>query len=207
MSRARPVIGLCGGIGSGKSTVARLMAELGGLVVDSDELNERVLRRGDVQATLRSWWGSRVFRADGSLDRRRVAGIVFADAAERRRLESLTHPLIAQMREDIIKAHIEDPAVRAVILDSPLLFESQLDRECDAVVFVEADEGRRRAQVRASRGWDAEQLRRREASQIPLDQKRTRSHYVICNDGPLERLRSRTAEIFERIVSGHNTAR
>lgn len=201
MSRRKPIIGLCGGIGAGKSTVAAELARLGCLVIDSDALNDEVLREPEVVRTLRGWWGPQVVRPDGTLDRQAVARIVFDDREQRRRLESLVHPLIARRRENMIARGIKDPAVKAIVLDSPLLLECQLDRLCDRVVYVEADRKQRLERLSRTRGWDLEELARREACQMPLSEKRRRADYVIRNDADRRELRQRVATVLEHILA------
>ena len=155
--------------------MARELERLGGLLIDADQLNREVLRRPDVTQTLRDWWGDGVLGPDGLVDRRRVAELVFSNGAEKRRLESLVHPLIAALRENMMAVGAEDPNVSVIILDSPLLLESNLDRMCHAVVFVEAGEAQRLRRLHETRGWDMEELRRRERWQLPLPEKRARS--------------------------------
>jgi dephospho-CoA kinase len=201
MSPNKPIIGLCGGIGSGKSTVAREFERLGGLLIDSDRLNHEVLRYPEVMGTLREWWGDGIIAEDGTPDRGRIAKLIFSDPGQKQRLESLVHPLIAERRSDMISAGIGDPKVRAIILDSPLLLESNLDRLCHAVVFVEVSQTRRLQRLRQTRGWDIQELRRREQWQMPLAEKRSRSQFVIRNEGLLEQLRSEAEDVFERILA------
>lgn len=204
MQRSKPIIGLCGGIGSGKSRVAEEFAKLGCMVVDSDRLNHEVLQTPQVQAALREWWGPQIVRPDGTTDRARIAEIVFRDEEARRRLESLVHPLIGARREAMIRRGLEDPRVRAIILDSPLLFESGLDHLCDRIVFVDADEPARLRRVQAARHWDAAQLRERERRQQPIEHKRSRADYVVDNNGPAEALGKQVAEILRQVTSeGH----
>lgn len=200
MVNAKPRIGIVGGVGAGKSAVAAAFARQGCLVIDSDADNREILREPHVIAQIRSWWGDELLDAAGQVRRDRLAERVFADEADRRRLESLTHPLIGQRRDAMIAMGNRNPAVRAIILDSPLLLESNLDRICDAVVFVDADEASRLARVQQGRGWDQAELRRRESSQLPLDEKRRRSDYVIRNDGPLENLDTQVTDVLARVV-------
>lgn len=206
MKNAKPIIGLCGAIGAGKSAVAQAFAECGCLVIDSDRLNHEVLRQPDVRDTLVGWWGEGVLGADGRIDRRKVAGIVFDQPEERKRLESLVYPLIATRRADMILHGIKNPATDAIILDSPLLFESNLHELCDYVVFVEVGESERLARLERSRGWDAEEVRRRERWQMPLANKRARANFVIGNDGPVSSLRFSVEQILTQI-RGSGSAR
>lgn len=204
MTRRKPVIGIIGGIGAGKSRVAAEFERQGCLVVDSDRLNHEILRQPEVLATLRDWWGEAVVAPNGGPDRRRIAEIVFADAGEKERLESLVYPLIAQRRAAMIQAVEEDSAVKAIVIDSPLLLESHLDRECDTIVFVNAGESQRLTRLRRERGWTAEEVRRREGWQLPLAEKRSRAAFVVENDGPAEKLRPQVADILAAILARHS---
>lgn len=179
----RPVvIGVAGGIGSGKSAVARAFAALGCVVSDSDAQAREALERPEVIAAVASWWGPGVLDGSGRVDRGAVAKIVFSEARERARLEGLIHPMIRRSRGALI-AEASALGAPGVVVDAPLLFEAGLDGECDAVVFVEASRATRLERV-AGRGWDPAELDRREAAQMPLAQKRARSGYVVDNEGP-----------------------
>jgi dephospho-CoA kinase len=204
MSRNKPIIGLSGAMGAGKSTVAQEFARRGAIVIDSDRISRELLGRPEVRERLVSWWGAGIVRPDGSLDRARIADIVFESDADRGRLEGLLYPLIAGVRQDMISRSIKDPAVRAIILDSPLLFESNLDSLCDAVVFVEASEAVRLERLRQARTWDQEQVARRARWQWLPQEKKRRSGYVILNEGSLEELRGQVTDVFEKIVARHS---
>lgn len=204
MKHRKPVIGLCGGVAAGKSVVAAEFERLGCLIIDSDRLNHEVLRRPEVLEVLRGWWGEEVVDAAGEPNRRRIAEIVFADREQKRRLESLVYPLIARRRVAIIHEVEDNSAVKAIVIDSPLLFESNLDRECDAIVFVDASEGQRLQRLRQTRGWDAEELRRRERWQISPAEKRSRAEFVVDNNGPVEQVAPQVAGILRTIVARHS---
>ncbi|HEX2836691.1 MAG TPA: dephospho-CoA kinase [Phycisphaerales bacterium] len=183
-----PVIGLVGGIGAGKSTVAQVFAHLGCLVIDADRDAREALFREDVVKELVSWWGDGILGPDGKPDRARIAEIVFKDPSQRTRLEGLVHPIVKSDRLLTI-ARARQEGRPAVIIDAPLLFEAGSDKDCDAVVFVDAPPEQRLARVRA-RGWSSEELARREAAQLPLSDKRARSAVVIENTGSLESLQT-----------------
>lgn len=197
----KPIIGLAGGIGAGKSQVASLFAELGCAVIASDQLNHEVLRRPDVLEKLAAWWGPETIQDDGEPNRDRIAAVIFENAREKQRLEALVYPLIAELRQAKINEVNKDPAIKAIILDSPLLFESNLDRLCHAVVFVDTHEEQRLIRLRHTRGWDESQLRRRERWQMPLAEKRARSTYTVDNDGPVPQTRAQVRSILEEILS------
>lgn len=195
-----PVIGLAGGVGSGKSTVAGVFAELGCLVIDSDRRARAALDRPEVRDQLAAWWGPAILGPDGRVDRARVSDIVFADPEQRRRLEGLVHPIVRQDRAGMIAEAAAAGGVRAVVIDAPLLFEAGLDRECDAVIFVDAPEAQRLERVRQARGWDEAELRRREAAQMSLEEKRSRATVVIPNNGDVAALRAAAAAALDRVI-------
>lgn len=202
VSHHKPIIGLAGGVGSGKTTVAKMLAEMGAGVIESDALAHQEINCRDVKETLCRWWGQGVFAADGSVDREKVAAIVFADAAQRHRLETLLHPRIGIRRERIIAQMEAQPNVQAIVLDSPLLYETDLDLLCDAVVFVETGLESRRQRSEKSKGWGEGEMQRREKTQQPLDMKRARADYICDNNSSLAALRRQVERIFTQIVSG-----
>jgi dephospho-CoA kinase len=181
-STPRPplVIGLAGGIGSGKSSVAAAFARLGCAVIDSDREAKAALDRPEVLATLKQWWGAGVVAPDGTADRAAIGRIVFADPAQRTRLENLIHPLIRRTRAQA-QAEARAVGAPAILYDAPLLFEAGLDALCDAVIWVECPREERLRRVMASRGWDDAELAKREAAQWPNDMKRAKCSHEIWN--------------------------
>ena len=195
-----PVIGLTGGIGSGKSAVGRIMAEEGCLVCDSDALARQAFNDPEVRAAMVAWWGDRVTAPDGAIDRSKVAAIVFSDPAERTRLEALTHPWIEARRERLFAS--PPPGTRALVIDAPLLLEAGLGDRCHAIAFVDSPLEMRLSRVREARGWDAAEHARREAAQWPLDRKRAAADHVIRNDGSPESLRAQVRAVLDRVRAG-----
>lgn len=199
-----PIIGLAGGIGSGKSRVATCFAKLGCIVIDSDRQAREALERPEVRQALLGWWGPEILAQAESdapgdarpLDRGKIAKIIFNDPTERARLEGLVHPIIRARRADIIERASAQGAPAAVI-DAPLLFEAGVDAECDVVVWVEASRTTRLERVIRNRGWDESELARREAAQWPLERKRALCRYTIVNDAPEGDSKDRKAAVAE----------
>jgi len=204
MSHRKPIIGIAGGIGSGKSYIAQLFAELGALVICSDDQVREAYELPEVKQTLRQWWGESVFLPTGVVNRREVAQRVFADPQQRTRLEQLIHPLVAQARDQLMASKVNNPTVTAFIWDTPLLFETGLDKRCDAVVFVDAPLSERLSRVQAQRKWDAAELARRENLQWPLDSKRELADHMINNSANADPVRDQVKRIFSQILSKTN---
>jgi dephospho-CoA kinase len=183
LGRSKPVIGIIGGIGSGKSAVAGLFSREGCAVIDSDALGHEAIELPEVKAELRPWLGEGVFDEQGRVNRKAVGKLVFADPEKLERLNGLIHPRIGRQRDVLMVRHMADPAVKAVVWDTPLLLETGLDRECDVVVFVKASDEMRRERVAKTRGWSAQELAKREKSQIRLDKKALVADYYIDNNG------------------------
>jgi dephospho-CoA kinase len=200
----KPVIGIAGGIGSGKTFIARLFVELGALVISSDEQVTEAYRDREVRRTLVDWWGGDAIRPDGEINRKLIGAKVFANPAERKRLEELLHPRVHAARERAMAAATEDPRVVAFVWDTPLLFETDLHRECDAVVFVDAPLETRLARVMRTRNWDAAELARRENSQWGLDRKRDFADYVISNTAGEDVARGQVQDVLSRILAKTN---
>jgi dephospho-CoA kinase len=203
MFAGKPIIGIVGGIGSGKSYVSRLFGEMGCLVIDADELVREVYQRPEVKHTLVGWWGAGVLDGQGRVDRAAIARRVFAASEERRQLEGLVHPLVGQIRDQRMAGSAADPRVAAYVWDTPLLIEAGLAGQCDAVVFVEAPEEERYRRVRESRGWSREEWARREKLQLPLDKKRRIANDMVCNTADADyEVRGQVREVLSRILAG-----
>lgn len=197
----KPVVGLLGGIGAGKSTVAQFLVERGAAEIDSDRLNTEELAQSEVVQTLVGWWGEGILEGSGEVDRKAVANRVFGSDGQRRKLEAFLHPRIGRRRARLLARYQQDPDCRLIVLNSPLLLEAGLDRLCDTLVFVACDRKRRLERVRRIRGWSSEELDRREKLQKPLDWKRDRADHVLENNTSLDRLRSQTHNLFLKLLS------
>jgi len=179
------VIGILGGVASGKSLIAGQLESLGARILDGDRAGHRVLGQQEVKSAIRARWGDAVFRPDGEANRRVIAQIVFDPSptgkSELEFLEQLTHPRIKRLLQEQIRQLAADGAGVAV-LDAPVMLKAGWDALCYRIVFVEAPrELRLRRALR--RGWSEEDFARREAAQEPVEQKRARADVVIDNRG------------------------
>jgi dephospho-CoA kinase len=197
----KPIIGLAGGVGAGKSAVADALAALGCGVIRADTDAHAVLREEDVKKELVALWGPGVIAADGQPNRKAIAAIVFNNPAETARLNGLIHPRVARQRTKRTAELMQDPAVVAVIWDAPLLFELGLEQECDAVIFVKAPYEQRVKRVAESRGWTAAELDRREKMQIALDKKQNMADYVVDNNGEVSAIPRQVQRVLSQILS------
>jgi dephospho-CoA kinase len=190
-------VGLTGGLASGKSTVARLLAELGAEVFDADEIVRQLYRPGGPgEAAARDLFGDAVVDREGRVDRGKIAALVFADPARRHALEGRIHPLVREERARHFREAERRGAPVAVVEASQLL-EAKTESDYDRVLLVVAPEEERLRRWEA-KGGDAEDGRRRIASQIAPDAARHRAQDVIVNDGSLDDLREKIGELYRR---------
>lgn len=213
LTRRKPLIGVAGGIGSGKSTVARALAACAvsagdpdRAVIDSDRIAHDVIQSPAVKDQLAAWWGRAdtaqggIFTSDGAVDRRAVARRIFNAPTERQHLESLIHPRVAEARAQRLAQLQQDPAVTAIVIDSPLLFETGLNAQCDATIFIHVPQNTRFARLQATRGWSENDLLSREKNQLPLEKKQQLADYVIDNGGTQAATLGQVRRVFSQII-------
>jgi len=192
------LVGLTGGIGAGKSTVAKLLAEHGAVVIDADSIVRELQQPGtDVFRAIVDRFGSHVVAADGTLDRERLAGIVFRNDDARSALNAIVHPAVYAVMSERIAA-VKD-ADKVVVLDIPLLAEAGGGGGMDAVVVVEADAEMRVARVVFERGLDPEDVRARMAAQASSEQREALADVVIRNNGTHEDVRAQVDDLWEQL--------
>jgi dephospho-CoA kinase len=201
------VIGLSGGIGTGKSTVASILARLGALVIDADAIVRELQAPGTpMLAEIAAAFGPELIGADGSLDRARLGELVFRDPEARLRLGKIVHPAVgAEMRRRLEAAR--EARVGLVVLDIPLLFEgrkagsgSAAQLGFDATVLVYAAEPQQIERQVARDGYSRDEALRRVRSQMPIEEKRALADYVIDNSGSLAATERQARELYERLV-------
>ncbi len=188
------VIGLTGGVASGKSTVAKILGRRGLLVLDADDEARDVVRRPEVLASLVRRFGEQILDDDGALDRPALAAVAFASPEATADLNAIVHP---EVRRRLLKT-IDASGDRPVVLDVPLLVESPVSDRVTTWVFVETKEASREIRAR-ERGWDAGERERREALQATLAEKRARADHRLENDGTMKDLERQVDALLERI--------
>lgn len=189
-----PVIGLTGGIASGKSTVGRMLAGLGAAVVDADQLAREVVAPGTpgLQEVVAAF-GKEVLDGEGRLDRGRLAGRVFADPGERRRLERILHPRIAELA----RSRLATARGQLAVYQAPLIFETGREGEFQGVLLVDCDPELQLARLRVRDRLGEAEARARLAAQLPAAERRQRATWIVDNSGSLEDTRAQLLRLWE----------
>ena len=205
-SRKVTVIGLAGGIGSGKTLVANQLAQMGSVVIDVDRLAKELRDLPQTLEDIRTALGDQFFTEHGQIDDKSLAEHVFGSDTDNNpdsplaRLNAIVHPLVVSRCRELIEQHRRQNDCPAIVLDAPLLFEARLDSCCDAVIFVQADASIRSRRVCSDRGWTKKQWQLREKAQILLDKKRDMSDYIVQNNSSKTDLRCHIQRLLPRIL-------
>lgn len=194
------VVGLVGGVASGKSHVARMIAAQGGAVIDADQLGHVVLQRPEIVQQLVRQLGPSIAAADGGIDRQVLARLVFGNmpeaAASLKKLEAIVHPQIrAEAISELRRLRRVQPPPAAIVIDAPLLLEAGWAVLCDLIFFVNTPTEIRRQRA-LLRGWSSKDFDLREQAQMPLDEKRRAATHVI--DGTMDEAQMR--DTLERLL-------
>ena len=193
------LVGLTGGIGAGKSTVAAMLAERGAVVIDADDLARRAVARGtDGFDRVVEVFGPEILHPEGDLDRGRLASIVFADAERRIALEAIVHPEVARLLAEALEPH--QGTDRIVIYTTPLLAEGGMAEAFDVVVVVVADVDRRVERLLHDRGMAADDVRARVAAQLSDEDRARIADILIDNDGERARLEPQVDRLWAELV-------
>lgn len=193
------VVGLTGGIASGKSTVSQMIEEAGVPVICLDELSHEAVRPGKpALADIRREFGEQVIGENGELDRTSMAEVVFKDERKRKVLESIIHPRVAEEKAERITA-LEKQGHKVVVVDVPLLYEVHWDRHCDlvVVVYTPREDQERRLVIRD--GLSLEEARLRLDAQMPIEEKKRRADLVIDNSGTKGQTRAQVEQVLDHI--------
>lgn len=196
------MVGLTGGIGSGKSAVTRLLAERGAVVIDADLVAREVVEPGtEGLAKVVAEFGEQVLKPDGTLDRPKLGALVFADPTKLAALNAIVHPLIGQRTAELL-AQAREACAEVLVHDVPLLVESHLAEGYDAVVVVAADPETQLHRLTSLRGMSEQEACQRIAAQAPLADKLAVATHVISNDGPLEELAPQVDRLWHDLTAG-----
>lgn len=186
--RSVPVVGIVGGVGSGKSSVVRHVSGLKLFVIDADRLAHDLLAVPEIRRQICAHFGDEILAPDGQVDRRNLAMRVFGDSDTqldaRKKLESILHPAIRLETEELIQSVSQETDV--VILDAALLLEAGWGKRCDALIFIDTPLAIRQQRVRSNRNWSADELTRRESAQWPVERKQTFAEFTVDNSGTIE---------------------
>ena len=190
-------VGLTGGVASGKSTVSRMLSELGAVVIDADLLAREAVERGsDGLSEVVAAFGPEVLTPAGDLDRPALGALVFADEGKRRTLEAVVHPRVRARAAEI---EAEAPEGAVVVHDIPLLAETRQGAAFDAVVVVDVPTEVQVERMVRDRGWSPEEAESRIAAQASRAERRAIATYVVDNTGTIEDLRRRVSEVFTQL--------
>lgn len=192
------ICGLTGGVGMGKSTAAEILRARGVPIVDTDELARQLVQPGEpALAEIQIQFGKNIVAPDGSLRRDELAGIVFADAAARKKLEEILHPRIRARWLAQIEAWRKENHPLAVVV-IPLLYETQAGSHFDKIICIACSAANQQKRL-LERGWSVEQIRHRIAAQMPVDQKIARADFVVWTDGDLNVHKQQLERILARL--------
>ncbi len=195
----KPVIGILGGIGSGKSTVAAEFAKLGCKVIDADRVAHELLEEPPVREKVVRLFGQAVLDSSGKIDREKLAGAAFADHEKLVSLNRIIHPLVLQRTQLLIEQYKNQNQVKAIVLDMPLLVEVGWHKRCDKLIFVDCEKKLRLERAKKM-GFDKNQVKIRENFQISLDNKAGLADNTIENNSDFSAIAKQVTGIFSYIV-------
>ena len=199
------VIGVTGGIGTGKSTVSRMFGQLGAKVLDADRVTHELMRPGTVVwKRVRSLFGEGVFSSSGEIDRRRLGGIVFKDRKKLEQLSRIVHPAVRRrFREGMAQIRREDPR-SVVVLDVPLLIEAGSTYKVNVLVVVSAPMRTAAERIKARSGWSWREFKKRSSFQLPLREKERVADFVVKNGGSQAATRRQVVRIWNHVCRGES---
>jgi dephospho-CoA kinase len=199
----KPVVGLIGGIGSGKSLVAAELAKHGGRIVSGDKAGHEALMQPEIREQIVRRFGADMLDAGGAVDRKKMGARVFADPAERQALERIVFPYIKDRLRAEIAAAQQDPQVGFVVLDAAIMLEAGWNNACEVLVYIHAPRAARLDRLARHRGWSAKEVAARERAQITLTDKVSCADWAIDNSGTPEETARQVADLADRLGNPH----
>jgi len=195
----KPVIGILGGIGSGKSTVAAEFAKLGCGVIDADKIAHELLARQAVKEQIVTRFGPAVLDDAGKIDRRKLAEVAFSGTEKLSLLNQVIHPLVLEQADKLIDQYRRQSHVKAIVLDMPLLLEVGWAERCNKLIFIASEQKLRQSRAKKM-GFDENHLKIRENFQISLDKKFDLADNTVENNSDFSALVRQVADIFSDIM-------
>jgi dephospho-CoA kinase len=199
-SRKKPVLGIMGGVGSGKSTVAVEFARLGCKIIDADEIAHQVLEETDIIDQVVSLFGEGILTESGDIDRGKLAQLVFCEGEGLSKLNGIIHPVVLARVEELIDRYNGEGDVPAIVLDMPLLVEIGWEKRCDKLIFVDCREPIRAERAKKKGILTESELKNREKFQKQLDSKAALADNIINNNNGYIELARQVAKIFSFMV-------
>ncbi len=195
------VVGLTGGIGSGKSTVSVFFKNCGASVIDADQIAHQLLHtHPDVHQKLRETFGTSIFSPNGSIDRRALGSLVFSDSSHRQRLESILHPLIRKVIQDTIENYRQSGSP-LVLIDAALLVETGFYKNYDGLIVVKADERQQIERVKLRENLTEDEILQRISQQLPLLEKLKVADWVIDNSQSLDKTKNQVDNLYQSLTA------
>lgn len=195
------LVGLTGGVATGKSTVAAMFKQCGAVIIDADLLAREVVTPGKpAWKEIVNTFGTSVLNPDRTINRRALGTIIFRRPAKRQALEGIIHPRVAREQKRLTREAARNNPNAVVIYDVPLLFEAGIDKRVDTILIVTADRETQIARLKTRNGLSRTEAIRRIKSQMPLSKKIRLADYVIDGTLPLSQLRKQTAHLFKRLI-------
>jgi dephospho-CoA kinase len=197
------IIGLTGGIATGKSTAAEYLKKKGAKIIDADEISHKISQKGE-----KGWkqvvdeFGEDILREDGEFDREKLGEIVFSDAAKRKKLESLLHPLIIYEMKEEAHEYLENNQV--VVFMAPLLYETGLNRFCDRVWVISASKKSQIKRLEKRNNLDRDAALKRINSQLSIEEKKKKADVVIENNSTIEALKDKLDKQWNKVLKGED---
>jgi len=198
--RKKPIIGIIGGVGSGKSTVAAEFVKLGCKVVDADKIAHDLLEKKAEKEKIVGLFDQAILDSAGKIDHKKLADVIFADADKLSSLNKIIHPLVLGRAEELIKQYNSQNEVKAIVLDMPLLVEVGWAKRCDKLIFVDCKRQLRVDRAKKMGVFDENQLKIRENFQISLDNKANLTDNIIDNNSDFSALARQVTDIFSYIM-------
>jgi dephospho-CoA kinase len=196
----KPVIGIVGGVCSGKSTATRMLARRGCAVIDADEIAHELLNKKDIRSKVAGIFGGDILDESGKISRRKLAEAVFADRRKLKALTNILHPPVLRRVEQLMVRYSKDKKHKAVVLDVPLLLETGLKKRCDRIIFIDSKPSIRLKRGRKTGFFDARALKIRENLQISLDKKKLIADNIVDNNSDLSGLSKQITIVFSGIM-------